>query len=89
MDETGHALAGVDRVEEHPLERGAHLDGLVHRVGRNPVGIANVGVVDHDGGGAEGAVEAELLDDPSGERANDRCEVLVGTTRTHAQNRHC
>ena len=70
------------------LERGAHLDGLVHRIGRNPVGVADVGVVDHDGGGAEGAVEAEPLDDPFGERANDRCEVLVRTTRTHAQNRH-
>lgn len=88
MDETGHALAGVHRVEEHPLERGAHLNGLVHRIGRDPVGIADMGVVDHDGGGAEGAVEAELLDDPFGERANDRCEVLVGTTRTHAQNWH-
>ena len=88
MDETGHALAGVHRIKEHPLERGAHLDGLVHRIGWNPVGVADVGVVDHDGGGAEGAVEAEALDDPFGERANDRCEVLVGTACTHAQNRH-
>ncbi|NDH83587.1 MAG: SRPBCC family protein [Acidimicrobiia bacterium] len=88
MHETGHALAGVHRVEEHPLERGAHLDGLVHRIGRNPVGVTHVGVVNYNGGGAEGAVEAELLDDPFGKRANDRCEVLVRTTRTHAQNRH-
>lgn len=84
MHETGHALAGVHRVEEHPLERGAHLDGLVHRIGRNPVGVTDVGVVNYNGGGAEGAVEAELLDDPFGKRANDRCEVLVRTTRTHA-----